>query len=60
MPTPPWRKPGPKPARSVTLTPENLAWAKARARQAGQRYPNLIDNMAAVRRQMEQQSPPGP
>jgi hypothetical protein len=40
----------------VQLTPENIAWAKTRARQAGRRYPNLVDNMAAVRRQRGQQA----
>jgi hypothetical protein len=35
------------------LTPESIAWARERARSAGRRYPNLVDNMAAARRQQE-------
>lgn len=53
--TPPWDKPTPKAKDKKTkLTAENLTWAKARAKKAGRRYPNLVDNMAAVRRQAEQ------
>ena len=53
----PWKKPAPKPkSEGRTLTPANLAWARARARRAGRRYPNLIDNMAAARRQQEQEA----
>jgi len=47
----PWKNPRPKTAGRSVLTPANLAWAKARAKAAGRRYPNLIDNMAAARRQ---------
>ena len=56
MPThrdPPWRKPRPRGAAGTKLTPESIAWARARARAAGRRYPNLVDNMAALRRQTE-------
>lgn len=49
----PWQKPSPAAAKRVKLTPENVAWAKTRAKQGGRRYPNLIDNMAAARRQRE-------
>ncbi|ATC63577.1 hypothetical protein CMV30_06200 [Nibricoccus aquaticus] len=58
MPTPPWRKPKPTEKSSVKLTPESIAWAKASAKKAGRRYPNLVDNMAATRRQLEQSQPP--
>lgn len=51
--TGPWQKPSPATAPRSSLTPTNLAWAKARAKKAGRRYPNLIDNMAAARRQRE-------
>jgi hypothetical protein len=55
MSTPPWKRTRPDPAAAGTkLTPENLAWAKERARRAGRPYPNLIDNMAAKRRQLGQ------
>jgi len=49
----PWEKRTPKKDSKTKLTPENIAWARARAKQAGRRYPNLIDNMAAARRQLE-------
>jgi hypothetical protein len=52
---PPWqRKRHPPVAAKTTLSPAHLAWARARARRAGRRYPNLVDNMAAVRRQLEE------
>lgn len=51
--TGPWKKPNPATAPRTALTPANLAWAKARAKKAGRRYPNLIDNMAAASRQRE-------
>lgn len=50
----PWERKSAKPAAGNKLTPENIAWARARAKAAGRRYPNLIDNMAASRRQAEQ------
>jgi hypothetical protein len=53
--TPPWEKPKPKPKSKATkLSAANLKWAKARAEAAGRRYPNLVDNMAASRRQVAQ------
>ena len=52
MPTPPWKKPTPQSGSKTKLTPASIAWAKATAKQAGRRYPNLIDNMAAARRQL--------
>ncbi len=55
MATPPWKRPASKSAAGSKLTPANLAWAKAAAKKAGRRYPNLIDNMAAARRQREQE-----
>ena len=46
---PVWRKPRPKkPAKK--LTPKMKSAAKARAKAAGRRYPNLVDNMAAARK----------
>ena len=53
MTTPPWEKPTPQAATKTKLTPENIAWARAAAKKAGRRYPNLVDNMAAARRQLE-------
>jgi hypothetical protein len=60
MALPPWKKPSGRPASGRKLTPESIAWAKARARKAGRRYPNLIDNMAAAQRQAEAEGPPQP
>jgi hypothetical protein len=52
--TPPWEKRAPKSGGAKTkMSPENIAWARARAKRAGRRYPNLVDNMAATRRQLE-------
>ena len=53
MTTPPWKKPTPKSTGKTKLTPESIAWARAAAKKAGRRYPNLVDNMAAARRQLE-------
>ena len=50
----PWERKSSKPAPGTKLTPANVAWARARAQAAGRRYPNLVDNMAAARRQAEQ------
>ena len=43
-----WDKPNPK-AKSKALTPAQIAKAKARAKAAGRKYPNLIDNMAVAK-----------
>jgi hypothetical protein len=43
-----WDKPNPK-AKSKKLTPSQVASAKARAKKAGRKYPNLIDNMAVAK-----------
>ncbi|HEY1108549.1 MAG TPA: hypothetical protein VGE76_07955 [Opitutaceae bacterium] len=51
--TAPWKKPAPKASSSTKLTPASVAWARRRAKAAGRRYPNLVDNMAAARRQRE-------
>ena len=54
MATAPWKKSNPKgDSPKVKLTEASIAWAKARAKAAGRRYPNLVDNMAATRRQVE-------
>ena len=50
----PWKDSNPrkaagKPAR--TLTAEQKAEARGRARKAGRKYPNLVDNMAVLRDQ---------
>lgn len=50
----PWERKSAKSAAGTKLTPDNVDWARARAKAAGRRYPNLIDNMAAARRQAEE------
>ncbi|WP_462116403.1 hypothetical protein [Lysobacter xanthus] len=54
MPTdrrPPWKKP-PPPSRGGAagkLSPAQIDAARARAEANGRRYPNLVDNMWAMR-----------
>jgi hypothetical protein len=55
MPQSPWEKPSAKPGGKTKLTEASIAWARARAQAAGRRYPNLVDNMAATRRQAEEE-----
>lgn len=43
-----WDKPNPK-KKSQTLTSGQKAKAKAAAKKAGRKYPNLVDNMRASR-----------
>lgn len=45
---PVWEKPNPK-KKSKALTPSQKAKAKAAAKKAGRKYPNLVDNMRASR-----------
>lgn len=45
-----WDKPNPKKSKSK-MTPKQVSKAKARARAAGRPYPNLVDNMAAMKEQ---------
>ena len=42
-----WDKKNPK-KTSKKLTPAQLAAAKARAKAAGRKYPNLVDNAAVL------------
>jgi len=44
-----WDKENPS-RKSKKLSPRDVAWARARAKKAGRKYPNLIDNAAAARR----------
>ena len=44
----PWEKPNTK-KNSTPLTPAQKARAKAKAKAAGRKYPNLVDNMNAAR-----------
>jgi len=45
---PVWDKPNPK-KKSTPLTAAQKAKAKAAAKKAGRKYPNLVDNMRAGR-----------
>jgi hypothetical protein len=48
----PWEKKNPKGKKGgKKLTPEQKAKAKKRAKKAGRKYPNLVDNMAAAQMQ---------
>lgn len=48
---PPWQKPAPKKSRHTHLTPASKAKAKAAAKRAGRKYPSLVDNMNAAKKQ---------
>ena len=48
--TPPWNKKKPKGRKPTKLTAAKKASAKAAAKKAGRRYPNLIDNMRAAKK----------
>jgi hypothetical protein len=60
MASKPWERKREEQGERRKLTPASIAWARARARAAGRRYPNLVDNMAAARRQAEQEHGPSP
>ncbi len=49
MDKPVWETPNPK-KKSSKLSVEKIARARARAKAAGRRYPNLIDNMWAKKK----------
>ena len=44
-----WKKPAPKGDKPTTLTANQKAQAKARAKAAGRVWPNLVDNAAVAR-----------
>lgn len=44
-----WEKDAPKDAREKHLNRKEVLSAKAKARAAGRPYPNLVDNVAALR-----------
>ena len=47
---PPWKRPNPKTGASQKLTEAQKTAARKRAKKAGRRYPNLVDNMWATQR----------
>jgi hypothetical protein len=44
-----WETPNPK-KKSTPLSPSDKASAKAAAKKAGRKYPNLVDNMRAAQK----------
>jgi hypothetical protein len=46
---PPWKRKNPK-SKSRKLTKRQRHEARTRARAAGRKYPNLVDNMAVARK----------
>lgn len=49
MPKPFWEKDAPADAKKRNLSRQQVKTAKAKARAAGRPYPNLVDNVAALR-----------
>jgi hypothetical protein len=49
----PWEDPNPK-DKHGQMSPEQIAKAKARAKAAGRPYPNLVDNMAVMKEDLEE------
>lgn len=47
--TPPWKKPTPTGRKSQPLSEAQKAAARQRAEENGRAYPNLVDNMWAVK-----------
>ena len=55
----PWQEPNPRQAAGKSprkLTAAQRAEARARARKAGRKYPNLVDNMAVLRKTRKEAS----
>ncbi len=50
-PPPPWKRSAPKAGTHTKLSAASKEKAKDRARKAGRRYPNLVDNMWAAKQQ---------
>lgn len=47
----PWDRPAPKKSRHTKLTPASKAAARKSAKKAGRKYPSLVDNMNAAKKQ---------
>jgi len=47
----PWKKPAPKKSRHTRLSAKSKSQAKAAAKKAGRKYPSLVDNMNAAKKQ---------
>lgn len=46
-----WDKPAPKKSRHTKLTAKSKSAAKRTAKKAGRKYPSLVDNMNAAKKQ---------
>lgn len=55
----PWKKAAPKGARHTSLSPAQKARAEGSAKRAGRPYPNLVDNMQAVKGRTSKSKPAG-
>lgn len=49
--TKPWENSPPAKSKHTKLTPKSEAKARAAAKRAGRKYPNLVDNMKAAQEQ---------
>jgi hypothetical protein len=47
----PWKKAAPKKSRHTKLTAKSKTAAKRQAKKEGRKYPNLVDNMNAAKKQ---------
>lgn len=47
----PWEKKAPVKSKHTKLTPKSKAKAKTAAKKAGRKYPSLVDNMNAAKKQ---------
>ncbi|MDB6138619.1 MAG: hypothetical protein JWO94_1691, partial [Verrucomicrobiaceae bacterium] len=47
----PWDKPAPRNIRHIQLSSRSKTQAKAAAKKAGRKYPSLVDNMNAAKKQ---------
>ena len=54
----PWERKRPEGAKKTKLTAASRAKAKGRARKAGRKYPNLVDNMRAAAEQRSRKKSP--
>jgi hypothetical protein len=52
----PWDKPAPARTRATKLTAATKTKARATAKSAGRRYPNLVDNMTGAKKQKKKAS----
>ena len=58
-PRPPWKRKNPR-KRGKGLSPQQKSEARARARAAGRKYPNLVDTMAVARTSKAKKTPTAP